>query len=54
MLMQVEFNKAALSLSEAIPQEQKNTALNRLLKACAAPSLLWQSYSQDACEVMPE
>ena len=30
--MQVEFNKAALSLAEAIPQEQKKAALNRLLK----------------------
>ena len=34
---QVEFNKAALSLSEAIPQEQKNTALNRLLKVQFPP-----------------
>ena len=36
--VQVEFNKAALSLSEAIPQEQKNTALNRLLKVPFTPS----------------
>jgi len=29
---QVEFNKAALSLSDAIPTEQRKAALNRLLK----------------------
>lgn len=30
--LQVEFNKAALSLSDSIPGEQKKAALNRLLK----------------------
>ena len=36
---QVEFNKAALSLSDSIAPEQKKTALNRLLKAhCFDPS----------------
>ena len=30
---QVEFNKAALSLSDAIPTDQRKAALNRLLKA---------------------
>jgi CCR4-NOT transcription complex subunit 6 len=29
---EVEFNKAALSLAESLPSEQKNTALSRLLK----------------------
>jgi hypothetical protein len=31
-LLQVEFNKAALSLSEVIAAEQKNAAVGRLLK----------------------
>lgn len=30
--LQVEFNKAALSLSDSIPGEQRKAALNRLLK----------------------
>ena len=29
---EVEFNKAALSLSDTIPADQKKAALNRLLK----------------------
>lgn len=33
---QVEFNKAALSLSDSIAPEQKKTALNRLLKVWLA------------------
>ena len=36
--VQVEFNKAALSLSDAIPTEQRKAALNRLLKVCPAPA----------------
>lgn len=32
MFTQVEFNKAALSLAETIPLEQRKGALNRLLK----------------------
>ncbi len=37
--LQVEFNKAALSLSDSIPADQKKAALNRLLKvqSCALP-----------------
>ena len=31
--LQVEFNKAALSLADAFPADQKKAALNRLLKA---------------------
>ena len=31
--MQVEFNKAALSLSDALSSDQRQGALNRLLKA---------------------
>lgn len=31
-MLQVEFNKAALSLSDSIPADQKKAALNRLLK----------------------
>ena len=34
IVLQVEFNKAALSLSDSIPAEQKKAALNRLLKVC--------------------
>ena len=30
--LQVEFNKAALSLADAFPADQKKAALNRLLK----------------------
>ena len=36
--LQVEFNKAALSLSDAIPEVQKKAALTRLLKVGA---LMW-------------
>lgn len=39
-MLQVEFNKAALSLSDAIPTDQRKAALNRLLKArpaCPTP-----------------
>lgn len=32
---QVEFNKAALSLADAFPADQKKAALNRLLKVGA-------------------
>ena len=32
LLPQVEFNKAALSLADAFPADQKKAALNRLLK----------------------
>jgi len=31
-VLQVEFNEAALSLSDSIPADQKKAALNRLLK----------------------
>lgn len=31
-VLQVEFNKAALSLSDSIAADQKKAALNRLLK----------------------
>jgi hypothetical protein len=34
---QVEFNKAALSLSDAIPADGRKAALNRLLKARPIP-----------------
>lgn len=36
--MQVEFNKAALSLAESIPLDQRKGALNRLLKVSRASS----------------
>lgn len=41
MWVQVEFNKAALSLAETIPSEQRKVALNRLLKVSST------SYNQD-------
>lgn len=38
--MQVEFNKAAQSLTDAvIPTTQKKTALNRLVKVLIAPKI---------------
>ena len=40
LLLQVEFNKAALSLSDAIPEVQKKAALTRLLKV-GADALTW-------------
>ena len=40
LLLQVEFNKAALSLSDAIPEVQKKAALTRLLKE-SADALTW-------------
>ena len=36
--LQVEFNKAALSLSDALPGDKK-AAMNRLLKVCLYCSL---------------
>ncbi len=42
--MQVEFNKAALSLSDSIPAEQKKAALNRLLKVGALINALSSHY----------
>ena len=38
--LQVEFNKAALSLSDAIPEVQKKAALTRLLKV-GTHALTW-------------
>lgn len=44
--LQVEFNKAALSLSDSIAPEQRKTALNRLLKVCLITSPLTIVLSQ--------
>ncbi len=41
-VLQVEFNKAALSLSDSIPADQKKAALNRLLKVQFLALLLCQ------------
>lgn len=37
---EVEFNKAALSLADAFPPEQKKAALNRLLKVWGGPAVM--------------
>ena len=38
--VQVEFNKAALSLSDAIPADGRKAALNRLLKVQSSLSMM--------------
>ena len=48
-VLQVEFNKAALSLSDAIPTDQRKAALNRLLKARAACPLLLLAVLSVSC-----
>lgn len=46
--MQVEFNKAAQSLTEAaIPSAQKKNALNRLVKVGIVSVFLWSSFHTD-------